>query len=317
MKDNHNKQLNEILYLRPLLIIGVIIGHCFAIYSGAWINSIGIEIVPFYKYVSAFFIHMGPFVMISGYLYAYKKEKYQKQGFSAYVLSKFLRLYLPALFFGIIYILLFSAESFFNYNSIIKILKGVGHLWFLPMLFFVLLLLKLGQKLIDKCPIISLIACFVLFLVSSFLKIGFVGIIFHYLPFLVLGYLLYGRTKYIQQYVFCILPLWCVIYWLITCSTPMLETIFSVISCFVFLGLAIRFSQNRTPSLFIKKLNKLSFGAYIFQQYIIMFLLYRTSLHLYINEVWLPIILILISLPMSFFFSKIFLETKFGEFLLG
>ena len=52
-----SKQLNEIIFLRPLLIVGVIISHCFAIYSGAWENTIGIEPVCFYKFLNPFFIH--------------------------------------------------------------------------------------------------------------------------------------------------------------------------------------------------------------------------------------------------------------------
>ena len=50
-----NSKLNEILLLRPLLILCVIMGHCFAIYNGSWKNTYGVEEIEFYKYFNPIF----------------------------------------------------------------------------------------------------------------------------------------------------------------------------------------------------------------------------------------------------------------------
>ena len=151
-----SKQLNEIIFLRPLLIVGVIIGHCFAIYSGAWKNTFGIEPVWFYQFLNPFFIHLGAFVMVSGYLFAYKKDKYLASSTWNFIFMKFKRIYFPCFIFSILYIVILQPELLVDVKTVIvNLLKGTGHLWFLPMIFANFCLLKIFQPMIDKYPITS------------------------------------------------------------------------------------------------------------------------------------------------------------------
>ncbi|WP_459186839.1 hypothetical protein ACGE0T_11805 [Parabacteroides sp. APC149_11_2_Y6] len=77
MMENARKEgLNEVYIIRPILILCIVIGHSFAIYSGAWENVEALtENVPLvYKWLNPFFISftLQAFVVISGYLFAYQ-----------------------------------------------------------------------------------------------------------------------------------------------------------------------------------------------------------------------------------------------------
>ena len=64
------QMLPEIILMRPICILSIIIGHAFAIYSGAWGGS-SIPYVKEYQYVNPIFIsfQLCAFVFISGYLF--------------------------------------------------------------------------------------------------------------------------------------------------------------------------------------------------------------------------------------------------------
>ena len=91
---------------------------------------------------------------------------------------------------------------------IANLLKGTGHLWFLPMIFANFCLLKIFQPAIDKYPITSFICSLALYFGCSVLNVAFLNVVFHYLPFIILGYLLYGKTNIIEKYSFLLLFLW-------------------------------------------------------------------------------------------------------------
>ena len=57
--------------------------------------------------------------------------------------------------------------------------------------------------MIDKYPITSFICSLALFVVVSVLSITFLNVVFHYLPFIILGYLIYGKTNIIESIFLC------------------------------------------------------------------------------------------------------------------
>lgn len=130
--------LSEVVIIRPILILSIVIGHSFAIYSGSWSIPEYIDSIDWYKYINPLFINfqLPAFVFISGYLFEAKRHKVFEEGF---VLKKFRRLMIPALIFSIIYYFLFKFDKNNEISlvqSLIRILSGEGHLWFLPMLFW-------------------------------------------------------------------------------------------------------------------------------------------------------------------------------------
>ncbi len=163
---------------------------------------------------------------------------------------------------------------------IANLLKGTGHLWFLPMIFANFCLLKIFQPAIDKYPITSFICSLALYFGCSVLNVAFLNVVFHYLPFIILGYLLYGKTNIIEKYSFLLLFLWfCVfIVYLFDInrivSIPLIGTFASFLAGIALLGVTLKISRKYTPIKFINKLNDECYGAYIFQQIIIMLILY-------------------------------------------
>ena len=59
------------------------------------------------------------------------------------------------------------------------------------------------------------------------------------------------------------------------------------------------------------------YGVYIYQQFILQILYYKTSLPLHINEWLLPWVAFFITLVLSILFCHYSLKTKFGRFLIG
>ena len=76
------------------------------------------------------------------------------------------------------------------------------------MIFANFCLLKIFQPAIDKYPITSFICSLALYFGCSVLNVAFLNVVFHYLPFIILGYLLYGKTNIIEKYSFLLLFLW-------------------------------------------------------------------------------------------------------------
>ncbi len=105
--------LKDILVYRPLLIVNIIMGHCFGIYNGSFENSVSAEGYGWYQYLNPLFIsfQLYAFVFISGYLYANHHEKNESIPMVAYCWKRFKRLYIPCLLFGIVYVLLFELDG--------------------------------------------------------------------------------------------------------------------------------------------------------------------------------------------------------------
>ncbi|MEG2599838.1 MAG: acyltransferase family protein, partial [Muribaculaceae bacterium] len=185
-KLESKKLLPEVSIVRPILIICIVIGHCFAPYSGAWDLPKNINGETLYSWINPLFIsfQLQAFVFISGYLYSYQKKTSSNIQF---IYKKFKRLIIPAIFFGIIYYLLFRFErDYFNIsNAIIQILSGIGHLWFLPMLFWCFFIIRFLDKIIIS-NIIKLALLFPLTIIPVPIPFG-IGVSLHYVFFFYCG----------------------------------------------------------------------------------------------------------------------------------
>ena len=123
--------------MRPILIVLLVLYHSFAIYSGAWDRPEGYEGVQAYKWIArtSYAFMLESFVFLSGYLWSYQRNSLGKvRTFYHTVMDKSARLLIPCWVFSIIYLILFESGNG-DYNRLLAILEGEGHLWFLPMLF--------------------------------------------------------------------------------------------------------------------------------------------------------------------------------------
>lgn len=131
----------DIELLRILAMLSIVMGHCFAIY-GVWKTPLSLDRATesfVYQGVNPLLIYwaLPIFTAISGYLIGYRGVFTSSSfNYKAFVWKKTKRLYFPAVFFSLLYTLLFHREVFYDIRLLSRVfIEGQGHLWFLYMLF--------------------------------------------------------------------------------------------------------------------------------------------------------------------------------------
>lgn len=184
----NKKCLNDVMVLRPLAIILLVLYHAFIPYIHGWsLQPEGFQDIDAYWWIAKFSysLMLELFVFISGYVFALSLAR--NSGFRQILFNKIKRLYIPCIIFSIIYILMFYdfyAFSLWKYLTIL--LSGAGHLWFLPMLFWTIIIAYLVDKI--KCPLYIRILICCSFPIISILPIPFhINSALYYVPFFYLG----------------------------------------------------------------------------------------------------------------------------------
>lgn len=153
--------LNEVSFIRPILLVLLVSYHAFAPWCGAWDMPTGCNQYEPYKWIAliskAFLLEA--FVFISGYIFKFQLVSKRKfESFRALIINKLKRLYLPCLLFGTIYFVCF--KKYVNIQDMIcQIASGVGHLWYLPCLFWCFLVQYVVVKSNIKANNVILILC--------------------------------------------------------------------------------------------------------------------------------------------------------------
>lgn len=230
-----------------------------------------------------------------------------------------MRLYIPCIIFGFLYQILFSS---LDISDVIKILRGVGHLWFLPMLFVCFVLMRILNRYTEYD--IYKILLFGFFLLP-------LGEIFHlpfllYFPYMLLGYILYKKRNILKKIWRWLLPVFIIlIIGKLFCIGLLVRNellLFGLNHLINILGTITIFSaclnfKNNNDSRLLLVLNDTSYGAYIFQQFIILALLKYFQIGNLFPSIFLPWVLFIISASFSYIFSLLLLKTKYGRFLIG
>lgn len=135
------KLLYEISIIRPLIIFLLVVYHSLCVFTGGWVSPDGVPSNDVYWWlghlISGFRIETIAFV--GGYVFCYQcVELGRRQGLLTFVWKKFKRLVVPCFVFGVIYYLLYRFNpNRFSWNvAFWRVANGIGHLWFLPMLFW-------------------------------------------------------------------------------------------------------------------------------------------------------------------------------------
>ena len=137
------KRFFEISMMRVMAMLMIIAFHSMCFYNGKWTKFDAIRI-PFWTNASEFLdvVDLNMFVFISGYLYGYLyiyRNKYRHP--SEVIRNKAVRLLIPYFFWGI------PMAIVWPWNTMSSLLYGIGHLWFLLMLFGVFTLTVILQLL--------------------------------------------------------------------------------------------------------------------------------------------------------------------------
>ena len=340
-----HKRLLEVDFIRPILILLLVIDHSFVIYSGGWPEPVGFEPSAVYSWIAKFSYSfmLETFVFISGYVFMYQiidKQKFPTWG--GVIVNKFRRLIIPSIVFSILYMLLFEKPITIS-EAIYQILNGVGHMWFLPMLFWCFILGWLIMKL-DIKNIYNWIILICLTLMSAIPLPFQLGRAFYYLPFFIGGGFVYRFCLYkvkdniTKGRVFGLWVLFAILFvGLTVCrdyllsltdlslparviQTSMLKLsriLYSAIGVISIYCTGVWYAENYNLNPRVTAFGKNCFGIYLFQQFILQTIYYKTDIPTVVGPQWLPwtgfAITLIISTVLSFGLSK----TTIGRMLIG
>lgn len=345
------KHLDEIDFIRPILICLYLVGfHSFAPFGGGWEmpcfdDGSGVGVVPYYwldKYLYSFMLET--FVFISGYVFAYQIQTLKRDyTFKTLLYNKFKRLIIPSVVFSILYSFFFYDKPFNLLAYTYDIINGLGHLWFLPMLFWCFIFTWIINK-IKICEEIKLIALLLLSVFSIFpFPLQFKETCY-YLFFFYLSTYVYSNKKVIISrfanlyVIFITFGLYLLSFLIFTPiregvfddstgalidtlyrliiykSTRLAYSLSGLISIYLFTLYLLK-NGFRVPA-FLKKLGPLCMGIYIFHQFVLKYLYYKTSLPQLLGKYSFPWIGFLITLLLCIIASWAFRKTRMGRNLI-
>ena len=346
--------LSNVSIIRPILLVLLVFYHAFAIYSGAWAPIVGYPEVPAYWWLDklsyAFMLEM--FVFVSGYVFGFQVRTKGEVKLQAKALfrGKFKRLMIPCMVFSLLYILLFGNISQPIQKTMYGLLNGVGHMWFLPMLFWCFMGVWLIEKLCLK-PRWVLPLLFAASLVS-FLPLPFrIGTAMYYMLFFYVGYILQKEDISLDRFYtlkHCIAATVAFLFLFPTLTllrenigslmgggnlidnqliikaitfslSKLMQIIYASVGLWmllVWVGYAEKRLKKSLP-LWIVRLGNLCFGVYLLQQFILMGLYRYTQLPSLLGCYVLPWLGFMVALVGSVLISQLLVKTKTGKFLIG
>ena len=195
----------KVVNIRAIAIIIVVLGHSIILYSPYWgvyqtVNKV--YIFELLKNVINI-IQMPLFFSLSGYLF-YKTMK-KKKSILTFIKTKFKRLIIPFIAIALFWMIPIKClvnypnyvnKSFLEILQLLFSLSDSGHLWYLPTLFFIFIimfgvckLLKINEQ--DYKYFLIFLFLLVLSIVSSKISINlYINNIFTYLIYFYLGFLI-------------------------------------------------------------------------------------------------------------------------------
>jgi len=155
----------DLAILRVLGTLLVVFSHAFYMFTYgdySLVESVSVDYIRcFIKEIIVRF-NMPLFVAISGFIFAYQLKYKEDVKSKTFIAKKFKRLIIPYVVFAPITLL--SIGSFFDFK-LIDIVKPIGHLWFILMLFSIFLIVYPGRKIYNSYLLLAL-SFFALFVVS-------------------------------------------------------------------------------------------------------------------------------------------------------
>lgn len=343
MQQNKNYiRLDEITLMRFVLAILIVLLHSFTCFQGVWAEPEGFIEIDFYKWIARFCTSftLESFVFISGYLLAFQiiflKRKVRGKNL---LISKFKRLIVPSIFFSFFYFLFFLEYKGFG-NALYSVINGSGHMWFLPMLFWCFM----GAWLIEKLRINDYLKLFLLLLLNLFwpknLPLQMTAAT-DFLYFFYLGYIVYKHSSFSKKIFsgYQLIMGWgvyLVVFYLLFSlklsihnsdfitykllpiyERNLCQISYATLGTLLFYLTAKWYTRNYTIHSFTVKISSLCFGIYLFQQFILKGLYYKTGFTSLVGPYWFPWLGFIITLFLSSFLSLLFVKNRLGRFLIG
>lgn len=342
------KLLTDVVIIRPLIIGLLVVYHAFIIYMGGWREPVGFKPVEAYGWIADFLhsFRMQVIIFIAGYVYSYQISLGKNESLKNIVVKKFKRLILPSVFFSLIYFFLFcDFERYTVGSTLVTILSGAGHMWFLPMLFWcfgcgkLLVCSKLNEFLV-----LFLLACIAL--VPWSVPFG-IGNALRYMVFFWLGVVVWrhhdyvvakfctGRFSLFAVVLFVVSYLlsrlyqqvglasmveptmfWRLLHLVVDNAVALVVTLLGIGMVYVVTNYFVEY-KHCYPASWVFTASTICYGVYIYQQFILQILYYKTGLPEVLGPYLLPWVGVVVTLVLSVVLTRLTLKTRFGRFLIG
>lgn len=337
-------RLDEVTLMRTILALLIVFMHSFTCYDGCWRQPDGYVDIPLYKWLSrtSFAFTLEVFVFISGYLFAFQRITLNRAGGGiALIVNKLKRLILPSIIFSILYFVLF-----YEYNDVgdmvYSIINGCGHMWYLPMLFwcFVFGWLLEQVKIKDGWKLAFLVALNLFAVISLPLRLtnAFTFMVYFYGGYVVYKHLdkiknsITSRKLVVSWIVFAVLFVICrplrdvlvpsdtssnIMKLLLIVGNHACQLLYASAGLVAFYFTAVYYTKCHQLTAVTVKIASCCFGIYLFQQFVLQLLYYKTSFPLWVGAYYLPWCGFVFAVVISFVLSCFLLKTKTGKFLIG
>lgn len=348
--EKGKKLLGNVVLIRLLLIVLLVFYHAFAIYSGAWEPIVGYPEIKTYYWLALIsnVCMMETFVFVSGYVFGYQVRKTGGGKLQAKDLffNKFKRLMIPCMFFSLLYVVMFQDIKQPIVKTLYDMVNGVGHMWFLPMLFWcfigIWMIEKVNTKASVTIPLLFVSASFSFVVLPLQLSNAMYFMLFFYIGFLIERKSINTDRFINKRWIIIITCFLVVLFPLLTLFKEQIclsldsgdgslairflsysvlrisRIIWSsvgVFLLFVIAGVIDKISNIKYDWLI--EIGKLSMGVYLLQQFILKFLYYYSELPIIVSPVLLPWVGFFVTLFTSVFFSWIARKTRTGRFIIG
>lgn len=343
-ENNIRTRLEEVDFFRAFIVVTLIFMHACVYNAGSatWPLPEGIQMVPTWLWLwkITFSCLLESFTFISGYVYGYSILKNKNLGkFQDLIRKKTRRLIIPSLVFGAIYSLFFYNRSFSITRYCYDLLCGIGHMWYLPMLFgcfviaFFLLRYDVNPKLVLS---VSLLLSIISPLIPNYFQISRV---LYFFFFFYLGVFIITKRDYLKEkaikYGYCAILLFLVLLLpllelkeiiverglnvIIPTVVQIIYSTLGVFCCYLFF---FKCSYNSVPrnSRFVRVvlyISSISMGIYIIHQFVLKAIYYCTPVPRWCGSYLLPWLGFAIALSLSIIIAMLLRKTKVGSFLLG
>lgn len=249
---------------------------------------------------------------------------------------------LPSIIFSTAYFIIFYRYEGGG-NMLYNIINGCGHMWFLPMLFgcFVFCWLMEFVKIKDGWKSLFLIA--LNFVAVYHIKILRISDVCIFMVYFYGGYVVYKNADKIKSWITDkrLIIGWMAFVLIFAALRPLLDFlsyaddapklyklailvskhicqfIYAGFGAIVFYCSAVYYTQRRKISQLSIKFASCCFGIYLFQQFFLQLLYYKTSFPEIVGPYVLPWAGFVIATVASFVVSALLLKTKIGKFLIG
>ena len=331
-----SKKFEEISIMRVMAMVMIVAFHSLCFYNGRWVKVDAINISVWHRISDLLnVIDLNMFVFISGYLYGYLyiyRNKYRHP--LEVIRIKAERLLIPYLFWGI------PMAIVWPWNTWSKLFYGIGHLWFLLMLFGVFTITVILQllnsqriKFTRTIGLFLIVIGYVLGLVFSKYIYGgeflCINKILYYFPAFMIGYLcaklrvgwMLPNWTYITL-PFVILGLFIFVWYPISMPYTLIQLIRTVLAYVLCIELLIILSKSTMPERtrkVVQEVERLSMGLYIFNQIVMDTVFITPVLNKWFREHWMigPFLLFPIGFFPPLLLSYIFNKYKWLKWTIG